>query len=219
MLDLKNISLWACVWSPSEQWIERTFRAVRYCTNLAEFGEVVFFCYSDPRIDSNCGWRIVRIPQLNMDRWNVFINREVPNYLTKAYALSVHEDGFILDTSLWSEEFLGFDYIGAPWPNGVVGNQGFCIESRRMMNAKVRLPKSYKDPSIPSDNFICVYHRKRLERMGIRFAPKSLAERFSTEMYGDGWPSFGFHGRNHSVRKYSLGWNKIEQMESSLGLS
>lgn len=218
MLDLGNVTLWACVWSPNEEFIDRTFRVVRYCTHLATFKEVVFLCCIDPHIDPDCGWKIVYIPELDIKGWNLFINRDVPKHISGEFALSVHEDGFILDPSLWSGEFLSFDYIGAPWPSGIVGNQGFCIESRKLLDQKVRLPKSWKDTSIPSDNFLCVTHRQRLEVNGIRFAPQVVAERFSTEMYGDGRPSFGFHGRTHSLRKYAQGWNQIQQDEKKLGL-
>lgn len=217
MLDLKSVTLWSCVWSPSEELIDRTFRVMRYCTRIAKFGEVVFFCCIDPRIDNDCGWTVIRIPQLDMKRWNLFINREIPNHIKGDFALSVHEDGFILDPQLWSSDFLGSDYIGAPWPSGVVGNQGFCIESRKMLQEKMLLPRLPKDSSIPSDNFLCITHRNRLERTGIRFAPTHLAEKFSTEMYGDDRPSFGFHGRSHSRLKYSKGWQMIERMEAESG--
>lgn len=213
MLDLSNVTLWACVWTPSEEFIDRTFRVVRHCTRIAKFQEVVFFCCVDPRITEECGWRIVRIPELNMASWNLFINREIPKSLHSDFAMSVHEDGFILDPSLWEREFLDFDYIGAPWPSGVVGNQGFCIESRKMLKEKLLLPKGAHDSDIPSDNFLCIKHRERLERRGIRFAPQSVAERFSTEMYGDEKPSFGFHGRKHSHRKYREGWERISESE------
>lgn len=211
MIDLRNVTLWSCVWTPDETLIDRTFRVMRHCARLANFGEVVFFCCTDPSISEDCGWRIVRIPQLTIERWNVFVNREVPKHIGTDYAMSVHEDGFIIYPQLWTPAFLQFDYIGAPWPDGVVGNQGFCIESRRMLTQKLKLPPN--NGSIPSDNYLCRVHRKTLERFGVRFAGRAFAELFSTEMYGDDRASLGFHGRNHSHRKYALGWQQIEESE------
>lgn len=213
MLDLGNVTLWACVWSTNEELIDRTFRVVRYCTTVAKFREVVFFCCVDPKIHAECGWNVVRIPHLNMQGWNVFINRDVPKHIRGDFALSVHEDGFILDPVLWNKSFLDYDYIGAPWPSGVVGNQGFCIESSRMLREKLSLPRSPGDEDVPSDNFLCIKHRSALERKGVRFAPQSLAEQFSTEMYGEEKPSFGFHSRQHSRRKYTEGWERIIRSE------
>lgn len=214
MLDLSNTTLWACVWTPSEAWIDRTFRVVRYCTSLADFGDVVFFCCVDPKIKKECNWRIVRVPEMDMSRWNLFVNREVPKHIRTDFAMAVHEDGFIINPGLWKPEFVGYDYIGAPWPDGTVGNQGFSIESRKMLQTKLSIPPSSDDDGTPSDNFLCVKHRDWLQKRGIRFAPQAVAERFSTEMYGDEKPSFGFHGRNHSHRKYKDGWDKIAQFEN-----
>lgn len=218
MLNLSNVTLWACVWSPDETFIDRTFRVVRHCTRIASFGQVIFFSYKDPQILADCGWTIVRIGRLDLNQWNIFVNREVPKHIGTDFALSVHEDGFIIDPNLWTGQFLAYDYVGAPWPDGVVGNQGFCIESRRMMQAKLALPHIPNERSIPSDVLLCRTHRRRLEHRGVRFCPTDLALRFSTEMYGDELPSFGFHSRIHSVRKYSEAWRKIERDEANANL-
>lgn len=210
-LELQNVTLWSCVWSPDESFIDRTFRVLRYCAQLANFGQVIFFCCKDPRIEPGSGWTIIRIPMLTKEKWNVFVNREVPRHIRTDFAFSVHEDGFILHPSLWNDEFLHYDYIGAPWLDGVVGNQGFAVESKQLLQMKLRLPPD--NGTTPSDNYLCRKHRKRLQNMGIRFAPTPLAETFSTEMYGDDLASFGFHGRTHSHRKYALGWQMIEQNE------
>lgn len=213
MLDLKNVTLWACVWTPDEALIDRTFRAVRYCTTLADFGEVIFFCCVDPSIRDSCKWRQVIIPRLDINRWNIFINREIPKHIHTGFSLSVHEDGFILDPALWKPEFFNYDYIGAPWPDGVVGNQGFCLESQKMLQAKVKLSHSAADSEIPSDVFLCRNHRRELEHRGVRFAPQAVGEQFSTEMYGEEKPSFGFHGRQASPGKYRRGWEQIAKSE------
>lgn len=211
MLNLENVTLWACVWTPDEALIHKTFRAVRHCTRLAKFGEVVFFCCKDPAISSTCGWRVVRIKEMTIQQWNLFVNREVPKHINTPFAMSVHEDGFIIEPSLWTDEFLKYDYIGAPWEDGVVGNQGFCIESRKIMDAKLKLP--FNGGDMASDLFICRKHRGKLESSGVRFAPTPLAEKFSTELYGDTTPSFGFHGRTCAHNKYSRGWQAITETE------
>lgn len=211
MLDLPNITLWGCVWSTRLDFIDRTFRVLRYCNKICRFGEVIFFSYLDPKISSSCGWKIVRIPNLSMKRWNVFVNRDVPKYIRTPYCLSVHEDGFIVDPTLWNPEFLNCDYIGAPWIDGVVGNAGFCLESQKMLQEKMKLPDDGGE--MASDMYLCRKHRKRLESRGIKFADTKLAESFSTELYGDDRPSFGFHGREHSHRKMKLGWDMVTESE------
>lgn len=211
MLDLSNVTLWSCVWTPDQGLIDKTFRVMRYCTTVAKFSDVVLFSHADPNISSSCGWRVVRIPSMSIPQWNIFVNRDVSKHIKSQFCLSVHEDGFILDTSLWNPSFLTYDYIGAPWEDGVVGNQGFCIESRKMLDEKLTLPG--QDGSMASDLYVCRKHRKSLEKRGVKFAPTPIAEQFSTELYGDDKPSFGFHGRTCAHKKYRQGWNAVVESE------
>ena len=93
-----------------------------------------------------------------------------------------------------------YDYIGAPWSEGAtppdqrVGNGGFSIRSRRLLEA-LRDPELDYDPTRGEDQLICHTLRPVLEaRHGIRFAPLDIAQRFSFERDGPVHPTFGFHG-------------------------
>lgn len=207
-LDLKNVTLWACVWTHDAKILERTMRVLCHTMGQCDFAEVILFS-CEPVPCEGC-WRIVPIPVLDMAGWSRFINFEVPKHIRSEYAMSVHEDGFVLDPGLWTPEFLQYDYIGAPWPDGVVGNGGFNIESKRMLESKRTLPVN----GDPSDVFVCRTHRAELERQGLQFAPRSLAARFSTEQTDNDQPSFGFHGRTASPEKYALGWKAIEDLRT-----
>jgi hypothetical protein len=95
----------------------------------------------------------------------------------------------------------------------VVGNGGFCIESGRLLKAKLELPFAI-EPLPASDVFICKTHRAALEARGFRFATVEDAVQFSTEQTGWRWPSFGFHGRRDQPEKYARGWGLIEVSEA-----
>src|SRR6185503_18873241 len=107
----------------------------------------------------------------------------------------VQWDGFVIDAGSWREQFLEFDYIGAPWlqfADGYdVGNGGFSLRSRRLLEACAGADFI---PSHPEDVAICRTNRPMLEKMhGIRFADAQLAETFAFERTAPR-PSFGFHG-------------------------
>lgn len=209
-IKLSNVTLWACCWSDDRANLLRTLRVLRYCSTLFEFQRVLLFSHvAVPK--TGFPIEVLQIPKLNMQSWNDFHNRIVPLAIHSEFAMSVHEDGMPLDPALWKKEFLNYDFIGAPWFDGVVGNAGFCIESKRLMNEKLKLP--FSDGRIASDMFICRTHRAALEKAGIRFAPTDVALSFSTEQIGHAWPSFGFHGRNDQPHKYKQAWKTIEQTE------
>jgi hypothetical protein len=93
--------------------------------------------------------------------------------------------------------FLQYDYIGAPWAKQErnVGNGGFSLRSTRLMklaSEDISLARYY-----PEDGIICREYRSHLESKGMRFAPDTIASKFSFEAnhkYGLAWNGqFGFH--------------------------
>ena len=79
------------------------------------------------------------------------------------------------------DDFLAWDYIGAPWVYknrpSEVGNGGFSLRSRALLQATMSLPW---DGHEPEDAAICRTMRPQLEsQFGLKFAPLNLAARFS----------------------------------------
>jgi hypothetical protein len=124
----------------------------------------------------------------------------VPYFSNADATLVIQWDGMPCDAQNWDADFLNYDYIGAPWGNcdeGVaVGNGGFSLRSRKLMEALVQL-KLKCDPALPDadaeDVVICKHHRQDFFEKGCVFAPYALAQKFSTEN-SDLTDSFGFHG-------------------------
>lgn len=148
-----------------------------------------------------------------------------PEVCIEEHNLIIHPDGFAVNREAWTDEFLEYDYIGACWQDGTVGNGGFCLRSRKLYDAFISLNiknstndyQSYMNDSfyyvitesgekfIPEDNIICKVHREKLEKeYDIKFAPLYIANRFSIEHnYSSVWlgKSLGFHGK-HGVADY-----------------
>mgnify|MGYP001583929823 FL=1 len=218
IIELPNVTLWASVPCGGENYQARVFRVLRYCNRLVKFQRTVLISCVEPRQPFE--FEFVRVPQIKREELNIWFNCTAPKYLLESdFSFSVHEDGFILNPSLWTPEFLACDYIGAPWDarvtgaGGMVGNGAFCIESRRMNEEKLILPMDAGIPPVAADVYVCRTHRERLEKNGIRFAPVELAERFSVELTGRDKPSFGFHGKTVAKAHYKAGWEKIKAHE------
>jgi hypothetical protein len=92
---------------------------------------------------------------------------------------------------------LDYDYIGAPWSHfdfHKVGHGGFSLRSRRLMQAVEPL-LTQQDFLVPENVVICRKYRRQLERNAtIKFAPISVAKKFSQELSVCNHPTFGFHG-------------------------
>jgi len=196
--------------------VERLQAAMDVCQKDIQFGAVKLLT-SLPTDDK----RLVKIPHIgSVQEYSRFCVEELVNYVDTEFVLIVQYDGFILNPKSWTDEFLKYDYIGAPWlvrdwsvknfdfPKNSVctkisGNGGFSIRSRKILEICARLAREGKIPKAhPEDVAICVWHRDLFEKEGMRFAPAELAARFSVE--GEEWTysdQFGFHG---------LSWTNID---------
>lgn len=158
---------------------------------------------------SNINFEIIKIPSIkNKIDYSKFCLSELKKYINSDFCLTIQHDGYIINPECWTEEFLKFDYIGAPWPNkefkNRIGNGGFSLRSKKFLKTCENLFKNY--PNIPirynhpdylhEDFLACnVYYDEMIER-GIKFADVETASKFSIEhpipeMKNQ---TFGFHG-------------------------
>ncbi len=206
MLNLKNVTLIAadCVD------IGKLTKAADICESFANFGAVkLLTCPSNgtPALDS----RIINIRDINSkEEYDKFMMEEINEYVTTEYALVFQSDGFILNPNAWDEEYLKYDYIGAPWGypgNKGVGNGGFSLRSKKLLEecANATFEREYGGLENQEDMQICVKHRKYFESKGIKYAPKELAAKFSIE----GNPE------NDRIWTHQFGFHDLEQTDTS----
>ena len=170
-------------------------RALTLCRRGCAFGDSLLLA-AEP---ADYGGRFEPIAPLASRRaYSEFVLGQLRRYLATPFVLLVQWDGYIVDPRRWSEAFLEYDYIGAPWhwhgDAHEVGNGGFSLRSRRLM--ELAAGPDLPDPGDqPEDHYICRTLRPMLEaRHGIRFAPRAVAERFAYECSHPDAPTFGFHG-------------------------
>lgn len=180
--------------------------AMRLSVTQVEFGRVIMFTDAatiaalPPDIEG------IEVAIESIDAYSVFMMRGLAQYVTTSHLLVIQWDGFVLDPAQWDPAFLQFDYIGAllkgETGDRMVGNGGFSLRSRRLLNAML-------DPAIvvenPEDTCICHVNREHLERgHGIRFASSEIAARFSFERIRSRGSTFGFHGLYNMPRVLSI---------------
>lgn len=203
-LNLKNVTL--CGTDTIN--IERQLLAFEICMKYADFESVKLFTNCEQNYTTDSGIQVISIDSVKSLRdYNNFNLKHLNTYIDTDFVMIAEHDGFILNPDAWMNEFLEYDYIGAPWPVGeelVVGNGGFSIRSKKLIeltqvDTHIQLgEKSQHKYAENEDWVICMIFRKYIEDKGIRFAPVELAQRFSLEKNGiinKKWTDqFGFHG-------------------------
>ena len=198
-LDLPQVTLVAA----SSIALPATLRAMRESMQQIRFGGAILFSDRLPEGETLDGIEWRRIAPLRSRRaYSEFFLRHLHAHVTTSHVLCVQWDGYVLDASHWRADFLGYDYIGAPWPHfdqgGSVGNGGFSLRSRRLLEACRDLDLA---PGEAEDIAICRTHRAFLEcERGIRFAPEEAARLFAYERHSPTGQEFGFHGAFNLAR-------------------
>lgn len=179
--------------------LSATARALTLSQRGLRFGETLFLSDRPPPPGTVAEWRAIP-PIGSRFEYSRFMLRGLAAHVATRHVLCVQWDGYVLDPNNWDPGFLDYDYIGAPWPHFAgsmrVGNGGFSLRSRRLVEACADLPVSDE----PEDVAICRTHRRYLEqRFGLRFAPEDLARRFAYERMTPTGKEFGFHGAFNMV--------------------
>jgi hypothetical protein len=185
--------------------------AIKDCLDRAEFGALQI--YTDDtapfaKLGMAAAVRPVR-SLTSLDEVMDLIWYELPGQIATSHALLAQWDSGIVNPAQWSDEFLGYDYVGAPWgwhgDSHEVGNGGFSLRSRRLMQHIAEHREQFPLGN-PEDDFLCRRYRSLLEQVGFRWAPMDVALRFSFERTGFSGLGrhFGYHGIFNWPRVFSL---------------
>lgn len=132
----------------------------------------------------------------DIESWNKAVIYDLHKYIDTEFAMFIHGDGYVINPTAWRDEFLEYDFIGAPWPlprddysyrtpSGElvrVGNS-VSLRSKTILELPSRLGLGWRSyyGNTNEDGFLCVHNRERLIKSGVKFAPLSLAKYFSKE--------------------------------------
>jgi hypothetical protein len=166
----------------------------------------------------------VAIPPIDSVGYSKFIIEELHKFVDTEFCLCIQSDGFVINPTQWTNDFLKYDYLGAPWPSAVnidigpigkfyfdknrVGNGGFSLRSKKFLEVCSRIKfDELNFPTKSEDVIICHFLYEEMLRAGIKFAPIDLAGKFSVESLIENQnsnleTSFGFHGKHWLSNDY-----------------
>jgi len=206
--------------------VEETAKALQYSQLGLEFDEVLFFASYDPCHGRNTNYSFQKIlPFKDVGEWGRFVVFELHKFIRTKYIILIHADGFIVHPEEWSDEFLDYDYIGAPWPlpkdsfsyrdkrgNIIRVGNSVSLRSKKILELPEKIGLDWEDAEhgyFHEDGFLCVQHREILIKHGINFSPLSVACHFSRERTiseNKGVKPFAFHkwqGQNKHFPRFT----------------
>lgn len=197
MIELSNVS----ILSINTHEPELSVRALQYSSREIKFKSKKIL--SD-RIPNNISDDIefIETPKFHTRfEYSDYVMNNLGDCIDSEFVLMIHDDGFVINPQLWLDEFLKYDYIGAPWPPHLtqvnrVGNGGFCIRSKKLID----FCKTIETEPSHDDWIIGVIKNEYLKEHGFTFAPIEVAMKFSLELEipecaFDLTKTFGFHGK------------------------
>lgn len=216
MINLENVTL-VCVTCVR---VDRSLKALKYSKQGINFAKSLLIT-NENVIDNEI--TVINIEKLDYENYSKFIIYNLIDYIDTDYVLIIQDDGFIVNPEMWRDEFLDYDYIGAPWPipndnfkyrdsNGKlvrVGNGGFTLRSKKLLGVAKKLNLEWKAyyGYYNEDMFICCHNREFYENEGCIFAPIDVAKYFSHETPIKEIKNiipFGFHGKDNKSFYYSI---------------
>jgi hypothetical protein len=197
----------------------KTWASLRRSSASMRFGRVLLLSTMKPdgfdEASDACEW--ASVPPMTLKGYNQFCLSQLHRHIETSHCLTVQSDSYILNPAAWDDRWLTYDYIGAPWPPGHtgteyrVGNSGFCLRSKRLLEATAPLPnetmvwRGELKPTCRDDVITCVNCRAALEAEGLVYAPVDVAARFAFENPTPEAPvvdgQFGVHEHARSRRR------------------
>lgn len=171
-----------------------TMSALEKCLNVMDFAEAKI-------VSSKFIWKHGECPNASIEgklNHSAYMIKHLDDHFKTDFVLCIQWDSWIVNAKAWTNEFLKYDYIGAPWnysEGNNVGCGGFTLRSKKFTQATASDPEI--EPVIDEDFYLCRIKKEYLEsKHGIRFAPEELAARFSwetTEKRPEYNGAFSFH--------------------------
>ena len=212
-LDLSNVTAICIDGRPVDSARQANYQTIlKYMLSCVTFGKIKMICLEDPNVD---GVDFIQASHMTIDEYSAFCINKLHSYVNTDFCLIFQDDGFILNPELWSDDFLKYDYIGSPWPLYIgwpkvgeqVGNGGFSLRSKKLLEFTKNLKCTANE-----DVLIASVYKNEIANAGLVIAPVELATKFSIEIPMDNihgpTNTFGFHAKHLAEEAFKIINNK-----------
>jgi hypothetical protein len=153
------------------------------------FGEVVVFSDTD-LVDKQLSQVAQEFRWVPTSKWDSLYERvkyfwyAVPDYIHTKFMLEIQWDAWIIDPDMWTDEFLEYDFVGAPWwyTDGLNVGNGCALRSMKFMRYLQEHQKEFPLKDAREDDLLGRRYRKKLEKeAGLKWPSEQLASRYAFE--------------------------------------
>lgn len=183
---------------------EKALAVINHCSKMFNFGNVKLFTHVE--LDVPDYIQLIKIDNVDsIEKYSDFC-LTLNDYINNEYLLLIQIDGFILNPEEWDDNFLNYDFIGAPFPlldnePNDIGNGGFCLRSKFFLEYASKFQTTH---GVPEDRFLIQNNYDKAIEYGIIFPTTEVAFKFSVENYLPHHPvkdfdanyHFGWHGKH-----------------------
>jgi len=185
-------------------------KVLEYCNSLVDFKETLFVS-NNTSLTIPADYRFVKVENSGLAYYQHYVINEIYKHINTSHVLIVQTDGFITNPDKWTDAFLNYDYIGAPWTpypphwcyrpyHGFarIGNGGFSLRSQKLLRLGAQTGYMVQEPE---DVWLSLIVKPQLELNGIKFPDLKIAAQFSYEGDIPEYPgrdfkdTFGWHGK------------------------
>lgn len=165
--------------------LELAQMSLRDTLSQCSFDQVLITTPEDIRTDPSQEW--VQIPYWKSNQQSeLFVWYDLPEYMRCAHVLMTSWDAWVIDASLWDDEFRKYDYLGAPWWYDEFNVGHGLLRSKRLLQFLRRSKHTFPLDSPlrqqhPEDSLLSRVYRTRLEALGFKWPSNQVASRFMFE--------------------------------------
>jgi len=193
--------------------IKGTIQAMLFSMLKINFGEAKLLSHEKP----NCLPPEIQFEKIdkisNINEYNEFMFLNLGQHIDTPACITVQDHAYVIHPEVWDDEWLQYDYCGAPWKwmkNSYVanngehirqGNGGFSLRSKKLVDLPKKMGWELREEQgwLNEDGNLNCYWRREMLEQGIKYAPVEVAALFAYENpvpeNANSDLTFGFHRR------------------------
>jgi len=117
MINLPSVTL-VCLTSID---LPKAIMSIKHCCQYIKFADVKLITHEN--IETDGTFKVEKSPKFNnLQMYSDYLLGNLTQHFETTHCLHIQMDGLVSNPYMWTDEYLNYDYIGAPWSSHLVGD-------------------------------------------------------------------------------------------------